>query len=172
MGKSTWLKNTFAKQKVLWFDLLEAKTEFELKRDPDLIIKKWKAIQPRPKTIIIDEIQKNPNLLDVVHKAIEDYKIQFILTGSSARKLKRGASNLLAGRAFEFFLLPFSCFELNKNFQLHSALQFGLLPKIYSTELKDIKEKERYLYSYVSTYLKEEILIEQIVRKLDPFQLR
>lgn len=169
-GKTTWLKQTFDSQNVLWFDLLEAKTDLQLKQDPDLIIKKWKALVNKPEAIVIDEIQKNSNLLDVVHKGIEDHKIKFILTGSSARKLKRGSANLLAGRAFEFFAHPLSAFELNENFDLQSYLQYGGLPKLFSNELSEKEDKERYLYSYVSTYLKEEILQEQIVRKLDPFQ--
>lgn len=84
----------------------------DLKRDPDLILKTWKALLIKPEVIIIDEIQKNPILLDVAQKGIEEHKIKFVLTGSSARKLKRGAANLLAGRAFEFFIHPFSRFEL------------------------------------------------------------
>lgn len=169
-GKTTWLKQTYDSNKVLWFDLLEAKTDLELKRDPDLVLKKWQALSPRPKTIIIDEIQKNSRLLDVAQRGIEGHKLQFILTGSSARKLKRGTANLLAGRAFEFFVHPLSYFELKNLFQLENCLHYGLLPKLYSEELASNSDKERYLYSYVSTYLKEEILQEQIVRRLDPFQ--
>jgi len=169
-GKSTWLKSEFNSENVMWFDLLEAKTDLDLRRDPDLILKRAEAATQRPKLIIIDEIQKIPALLDVVHKGIEDHQLQFILTGSSARKLRRGAANLLAGRAFDFYLFPFTSFELGGSFDLDQSLQYGLLPKIYSSSLEENLEKERYLYSYVSTYLKEEILSEQIVRKLEPFQ--
>lgn len=169
-GKTTWLKETFNAKNTLWFDLLDAKTDLELKRDPDLILKRWKALVEKPKYIIIDEIQKNSSLLDVVHKGIEDHKIKFILTGSSARKLKRGASNLLAGRAFEFHVFPFSFFELKEHFNLQMSLQYGLLPKLFSPEAVSSQDKERFLYSYISTYLKEEILQEQIIRNLDPFQ--
>jgi predicted AAA+ superfamily ATPase len=169
-GKSTWLRQTFGTQDCLWFNLLTAETELQLARDPDLVLKKWAALETKPSYIIIDEIQKNPKLLDVVHQGIEEHKIKFILTGSSARKLKRGSANMLAGRAFEFFMLPFSVFELEKNFNLELALNFGMLPEIYSNELAEQEDKERYLFSYVSTYLKEEIAAEQIVRNLEPFR--
>jgi len=168
-GKTTWIKSNYTKN-ALYFDLLDSKTDFELKKDPSLWLKQWLLLEPRPDTIIIDEIQKNPNLLDEVHKAIEEHKVQIILTGSSARKLKRGASNLLAGRAFESHLHPFSFFEIQDIFDLNSVLHFGLLPKLFSGELFDPKDKERYLYSYVSVYMREEILQEQIIRQLDPFQ--
>jgi uncharacterized protein len=140
--------------------------------------------------IIIDEIQKVPKLLDLVHKILEEQereKLQaehvqkeihktnlstlsrkFILTGSSARKLKRGAANLLAGRAFVFKLFPFSFQELGEAFNLHEALMWGLLPKITSFET-DL-QKKLYLVAYTSTYLKEELLQEQIIRKLEPFR--
>lgn len=169
-GKSTWLKQTFGSQNCLWFNLLTSETELQLARDPDLILKKWSALKTKPDYVIIDEIQKNPKLLDIVHQGIEEHKIKFILTGSSARKLKRGSANMLAGRAFEFFMLPFSLFELANDFDLETALNFGMLPEIYSKELRDAKDKERYLFSYISTYLKEEIAAEQIVRNLDPFR--
>lgn len=169
-GKSTWIKQTFSLKSTLIFNLLNAQTEVELSRDPDMIIKKWLSLKVKPDFIVIDEIQKNPKLLDVVHSAIEEHKIKFILTGSSARKLKRGAANMLAGRAFEFFMLPFSMYELGSDFSLLTALSYGLLPEIYSKELQDDTDKERYLYSYISTYLKEEIAAEQIVRNLDPFR--
>lgn len=169
-GKSTWLKQTFKDANCLLFNLLNAETELELARDPDMILKKWAAMKDKPDYVIIDEIQKNPKLLDVVHQGIEDHKIKFILTGSSARKIKRGSANMLAGRAFEFFMLPFSMFELENDFDLNIALSFGLLPEIYSQELSEQIDKERYLYSYISTYLKEEIAAEQIVRNLEPFR--
>lgn len=169
-GKSTWLEQNYSKKDYLWFNLLEPKTEMELKRDPELILKQWELLRQKPQGIIIDEVQKLPQLLDVAHKGIETYKISFILTGSSARKLKRGSANLLAGRAFEFFLHPFSSQELGTQFDLNTALQYGLLPQIYSEGLSDNLNKERYLYSYISTYLKEELLVEQVIRNLDPFQ--
>ena len=90
------------------------------------------------------------------------------MTGSSARKLKRGQANLLAGRAVSYYLYPFSCFELGKVFHLNNVLQFGSLPQLLS--LKSKKEKLLFLESYTQNYLKEEILQEQFVRKIQPFK--
>ena len=102
------------------------------------------------------------------HQLIEEKNIQFILSGSSARKLKRGGANLLAGRAFVFYLYPFTFVELGRRFHLNEALRWGLLPRQF--HLKDNYEREEYLKAYSLTYLKEEIQLEQIVRKLSPFR--
>ncbi len=167
-GKSTLLQAQFKKSEVLWIDLLSQRTEFELSQDPDRLLDLWKI--EKPKWIIIDEVQKIPRLLDVVHKGIEEHKIRFALTGSSARKLKRGGANLLAGRAVEKQVFPFCSFELRSNFDLHKSLEIGLLPKLWDeTELSKADQVD-YLYSYVHTYLKEEIAAEQLVRNLDPFR--
>ncbi len=122
----------------------------------------------RPEWIILDEVQKLPRLLDLVHLHIEEDKQKFILSGSSARKLKRGQANLLAGRAVVNHLHPFTSVELGKDFELTRALEWGLLPKIF--ELQDDEERAQFLESYCLTYLKEEIQTEQIVRRLDPFR--
>lgn len=95
-------------------------------------------------------------------------KIQFILSGSSARKLKRGAANLLAGRAFVFYLYPFTALELGHRFQLNKALSYGLLPQQFHFD--EDSDKKEYLKAYALTYIKEEIQMEQIVRKLSPFR--
>jgi predicted AAA+ superfamily ATPase len=166
-GKSTLLKQHFKGQDVLWINLLEQKTEFQLSQDPDHLLEIWKA--QKTKWIVVDEVQKIPALLDVAHKGIEEHRILFALTGSSSRKLKRGGANLLAGRAASFQLSPFSSVELGKKFNLQKALQFGLLPKLWSEKLSD-SEIVRSLYSYVQTYLKEEVAAEQLVRNLDPFR--
>ncbi len=171
-GKSTWLKMAFAnsKSKVLWFDLLEAKTELELSQDPDRLLERWQAIKPHPQWVVIDEVQKIPKLLDIVHRGIENHRIKFALTGSSARKLRRGGADLLAGRANEFHLHPLTSWELGSSFDLGQALSIGTLPAMYSEELESDKEKERFLYSYIQTYLREEIAAEQLVRRLEPFR--
>lgn len=166
-GKSTLLKQHFKGQDVLWINLLEQKTEFQLSQDPDHLLEIWKA--KKTKWIVVDEVQKIPALLDVAHNGIEEHRILFALTGSSSRKLKRGGANLLAGRAASFQLSPFSSVELGKKFDLQKALQFGLLPKLWSEQLSD-SEIIRSLYSYVQTYLKEEVAAEQLVRNLDPFR--
>ncbi len=119
--------------------------------------------------MLLDEIQKVPKLLDEVHRLIEEKTDKiFILTGSSARKLKHGGANLLAGRAFVYHLFTLSCFELKEKFDLEKALHWGTLPKIFS--LDGDSEKSEFLRSYADTYLKEEIWNEQVVRKLQPFR--
>lgn len=120
------------------------------------------------KWVVIDEVQKVPKILDIVHQQIFDKKHFFALTGSSARKLKRGAANLLAGRAFVFSLFPLTHIEIGETFNLNSALQFGTLPEIFNLS-QDI-DKSRFLKSYALTYIKEEIVAEQVVRNLPPFR--
>ncbi|MBI2645785.1 MAG: DUF4143 domain-containing protein [Deltaproteobacteria bacterium] len=111
-----------------------------------------------------------------MHGLIESTKTQFIMTGSSARKLKRGAGNLLAGRAFVYELDPFTSDELGTFFNLRHALEFGLLPKLYQPSILDPsstwddEQKKLYLKAYARTYLKEEIQLEQEVRKIDAFR--
>ncbi len=118
--------------------------------------------------VIIDEVQKAPKLLDIVHKLIKERRFKFALTGSSARKLKRGAANLLAGRAHVYNMFPLTCKELGGDANLDEVLKFGTLPEIFS--LNDPKAKAKFLKSYAHTYLKEEIISEQIVRNLPPFR--
>jgi len=165
-GKSTLIHHQFNSHNSLWLDLLDPQQEDRLARDPAELMA---IVEASDKDyIIIDEIQKVPRLLDVVHRLIERTDKKFILTGSSARKLKRGGANLLAGRAFVYHLFPFSCIELGDAFQLEQVLQWGLLPKIYQLENED--EKRQFLQAYALTYLKEEIWSEQFIKKLDPFR--
>ena len=167
-GKSTLLKERFNPKTNVWFDLLDSKVEDEFFRNPNGL---YAIVEAQPKEIthvIIDEVQKVPKLLDEVHRLIEETNKIFILTGSSARKLKRGGANLLAGRAFVYHLYALSCFEVGESFEINEALRWGTLPKIYS--LKEEGDKEEFLRSYANTYLKEEISDEQLVRKLPPFR--
>ena len=166
-GKSTLLRSHFKDQNVLWMNLLDQSLELKLTMNPDLLLDFWSI--KKPHWIIIDEVQKIPRILDVVHRGIEEFKIKFALTGSSARKLKRGGANLLAGRAVERKLSTFSAIELGDQFKLNKALKYGLLPKLWDEKL-DNSEISDFLTSYVNTYLKEEIAAEQIVRQLDPFR--
>jgi predicted AAA+ superfamily ATPase len=127
------------------------------------------AARPDPSGwVVIDEVQKVPKLLDVVHSLIESDGTRFALTGSSARKLKRGAVNLLAGRAFVYHLFPFTTGELSASFDLDMALAFGSLPGLLDLHSPD--EKADFLRAYALTYLKEEVWGEHLVRNLDPFR--
>jgi uncharacterized protein len=167
-GKSTLLKKRFQQNECLWLDLLDSSVEDQFFRNPSDLYAIVKALSKEIIYVVIDEIQKVPKLLDEVHRLIEETDKIFILTGSSARKLKRGGANLLAGRAFVYYLYALSCFELKEKFDLEKALQWGTLPKIFS--LDDDTEKSDFLRSYADTYLKEEIWNEQIIRKLQPFR--
>jgi len=158
----------FKKETTRFFDLLDPAIEDLFHRDPSDLERQVQALPSEVPWIILDEIQKAPRLLDVVHRLIESTSRRFVLTGSSARKLKRGASNLLAGRAFVYALHPLTFRELGDAFHLKEALQWGTLPKLF--HLRSREEKLAYLRAYALTYLKEEIVAEQIVRRLDPFR--
>lgn len=119
----------------------------------------------KPAIVVIDEVQKVPNLLSVVHSLIEQkLDIQFILTGSSARKLKRTSANLLGGRALKKELHPFMAAELGSKFSLEKALHCGLLPL-----LLDARNPQEVLHAYVNLYLREEIQAEGLVRNIENF---
>ena len=165
-GKSTLLRERFADRKCLWIDLLDTRTEERFLRDPQRLADEWR--QSEAEWVVVDEIQKLPKLLDVVHSLIESDRVLFALTGSSARKLKRGQANLLAGRAFTTALFPFTANELGDSFSLSDALSWGTLPKVCS--LTSIEDKCLFLTSYADTYVKEEILVEQVVRNMEPFR--
>jgi len=119
--------------------------------------------------VFIDEIQKVPLLLDEIHLLIEKYKkrVVFILTGSSARKLKSENVNLLAGRAIKIPFFKFSFEEIDVNDNLHKVLQYGLLPEAYTEN--DLELTVDYLKSYTGTYLQEEILQESRKRNINKF---
>ncbi len=169
-GKSTLLKQSFNQDECLWLDLLDSSVEERFFHKPDELYAIVKALPPEVKYVIVDEVQKVPKLLDEVHRLIEDEEVDkvFILTGSSARKLKRDGANLLAGRAFVYHLHPFTCFELKERFDLEKALHSGTLPRVFS--LEEEEEERAFLRAYADTYLKEEIANEQLVRKLQPFR--
>ena len=164
-GKSTLLKTLF--QDALRYDLLLSSEYERLVRRPALIRETLMARvgsggnPPRP--VIIDEIQKVPALLDEIHWMIENLGAQFILCGSSARKLKRGHANLLGGRAMRFELHPLTSVEV-PDFSLTAALNSGLLPKHY-----DSPHPHRLMQSYVGDYLKEEIMAEALTRNIPAF---
>ena len=165
-SKSTLLKSVFSSENCLWIDLLEPELEAQLLVQPSRLRELWKT--SRKPWIIIDEVQKIPKLLEVVHAMIESEKVLFALTGSSARKLRYGQANLLAGRSFSFHLYPLTVTEIGDIFDLEDALSFGTMPKIFS--FSDDRDKKLYLKSYSNIYLKEEIQAEQLVRKMEPFR--
>jgi len=168
-GKTTLIHEKFRDVDHLWIDFLNLDNELRYKGRPELLVQEYRGLKEKPKWIVIDEVQKVPQILDVVHRLIEEEKVKFALTGSSARKLKRAQANLLAGRAFSFSLSSLSYLELGPDFDLEVSLNFGTLPKLFSVELEKEEDKKRYLKSYVSTYLREEIIVEQLVRNIEPF---
>lgn len=168
-GKSTLIRHLFGDSKVLWIDLLSEADEDRFGRHPDTLSTHL-AVENYD-YVVIDEIQKFPKLLDIVHREIERKRPKrphFVLTGSSARKLKKSGANLLGGRAFTFFLFPFTSQELGTDFELMSALQWGTLPLVWA--YGESQQKEEFLRGYVRNYLKEEVLVEQILRQIEPFK--
>jgi predicted AAA+ superfamily ATPase len=164
-GKSTLLKEIIPKNHFS-IDLLDEDSF-------DLFLRKPKELERiceenRFEWIVIDEVQRLPKLLNSVHRMIEKKGQKFALTGSSARKLKRGAANMLAGRAFMNSLFPLTSIELQDQFRLDDVLRWGSLPKLYSLSTEE--DKKAYLRSYCFTYIREEIQAEQVVRKLEPFR--
>lgn len=160
-GKSTWLSYRFPN--ALRIDLLEPETLREYSAHPEHLENVVMASQHN--IIIIDEVQKIPELLSVVHRLIEMKKgWQFILTGSSARKLKRVGVDLLAGRAIVEHMHPFMAAELNDQFVLEKALEYGLLPHIILND-----QPEKVLRAYIGLYLKEEVQAESLVRNIGHF---
>jgi len=167
-GKSTLVEDQFDHERCLYLNLLNPEQESRYSQNPNDLYAEIKILPANKTHIIIDEVQKIPKLLDIVHDMIEETNKIFILTGSSARKLKRGGANLLAGRAFVYHLFPFSFLELGDKFNLDTALRWGTLPKCVFYEKED--EKKRFLQAYTYTYLKEEIWAEHHIKNLDPFR--
>jgi predicted AAA+ superfamily ATPase len=159
-GKTTWVRSGF--KKALYLDLLEAELFNDLLANPQRL----ENLIPRQFSdwIIIDEVQRIPELLNEAHRLIEKYRHKFILTGSSARKLKRSGPNLMAGRALTYSLHPLTAIELGDDFDLARALKYGGLPSA-CTEA----DPKKYLESYVRTYLEEEIRQEGLTRNLNAF---
>ena len=161
-GKSTIIREQLGKNAFL-VDLLDGQTFLRLSSDPSLLEEMSAAPLRAGKVVAIDEIQKAPMLLDQVHRLIESTNGRFLLTGSSARKLRSGAANLLAGRAWEAQLFPLTWNEI-QNFELEKYLRFGGLPHVWFSA-----EPDEDLSAYIHTYLKEEIQAEGLVRKLPQF---
>lgn len=167
-GKTRLVNDLIPAKDSIYIDLLDPAQYEQFLVDPSRLSRLIEARGKNIEWIVIDEVQKVLPLLDIAHASIEKYGLKFALTGSSARKLKRGGANLLAGRAFTYHLYPFTSEELGLGFDLERCLAWGTLPKPYTADTNE--ERELFLRSYVHTYLKEEIQVEQIVRRLDPFR--
>ncbi|MBI5500975.1 MAG: ATP-binding protein [Deltaproteobacteria bacterium] len=161
-GKSTWTRRTFPD--ALRVDLLDLATYRTYQSRPEQLAEVVRG-QPRKQSVVIDEIQKVPELLSTVHLLIEeDRSRRFVLTGSSARKLRRTGVNLLAGRALLRTAHPFMAAELGKSFRLADAVRRGLLPLVLAAP-----DPDEVLGSYAALYLREEVLAEGLVRNLGAF---
>lgn len=167
-GKSTLLQAEFSTADTLFLDLLDIRLLDDLMLDPGRFERLINEPGARDKRVVIDEVQKFPRLLDEVQRQIQRTKRQFVMTGSSARKLKQAGTNLLAGRAWLYQLYPFTAEELKQDFDLKRALERGTLPDAYLAA--DAAAAKEYLTAYVGTYLEKEIQQEQWVRNLEPFR--
>jgi predicted AAA+ superfamily ATPase len=162
VGKSTLIRERYPE--AIYFDLLDFQTYREFLANPSLLENKLAKHDPQ-KFVVLDEIQKVPDLLNEVHRLIESPKhFKFILTGSSARKLRRGGANLLAGRAYLYYLHPLTSSEIGEDFDFARSLRYGTLPKVYLAD-----EPKKYLESYVGGYLREEVVQEGLTRNLTAF---
>ncbi|MCF7795062.1 AAA family ATPase [Patescibacteria group bacterium] len=159
-GKTTWLKENFKDS--IYLDLLESKLYRTLSASPEKL--ETYIPQNYKDWVIIDEVQKIPSILNEVHRLIEDKKYKFILTGSSARSLRGKGVNLLAGRALTYYFHPLTRNELGGNFSLEYSLKYGQLPMSYESN-----NPEKFLDSYIDTYLREEVLQEGIARNIGDF---
>lgn len=159
-GKTTWIKSNFSE--ALYFDLLGFDLYNDLLARPGRL---ENLIPPGFQNwIILDEIQRIPELLNEVHRLIENFHYKFILTGSSARTLRKKGVNLLAGRALTYRMYPLTVVELGDSFCLKKSLAWGHLPAIPSEKNPDL-----FLKAYVQTYLREEVLQEGLTRNLGSF---
>jgi predicted AAA+ superfamily ATPase len=158
-GKTFLIRNTL--ENVHVYDLLDSETYLTLSRNPGRIAEE---LQPQNQVVVIDEIQRLPELLNEVHRLIEASDTRFLLTGSSARKLRRGGINLLGGRARTKYLHPLTYKELNKHFDLFRAIKNGLIPSIYFSD-----EPHADLQAYAGSYLQQEIHAEGATRNMPAF---
>jgi uncharacterized protein len=160
VGKTAWAHEQFPD--ALFFDLLDHQTYTQLLAAPqrlgDRIPQGYKG------WVVVDEVQRVPELLNEVHRLIESRRLRFVLTGSSARKLRRRGVNLLAGRALTRHLHPLTALELGKDFDLRRALRWGCLPLACTSE-----KPQDYLNSYAATYLREEVQQEGFARNIGAF---
>ncbi len=161
-GKSRWLAERFG-DAAATFDLLDEALLVELLADPAAFARKLEPLAAES-WVVVDEVQRAPALLNTVHRFIEKRRLRFVLCGSSARQLRRKGVNLLAGRAIECHLHPFTATELGTRFDFEDALAFGTLPLVWSAA-----DRAETLRAYVQTYLVQEIQAEAAVRRLPSF---
>ncbi len=162
-GKSTLLKQLYPND--VWVDLLKADEFRRYVTRPELLREELEALRLEgSRQIVIDEIQKVPALLDEVHWLIENRGLHFALCGSSARKVRRGAANLLGGRAIRYEMRGLTAGELGDAFNLDQILNHGYLPKIYNST-----RPRQLLNAYIADYLREEVAAEGLVRNLPAF---
>ena len=163
-GKTTLLKEHYGDCR--WVDLLKADQFRRYVVNPEFLRQEIEAERGGgdPTQVVIDEIQKVPALLDEVHWLMENRNIQFALCGSSARKVRRGAANLLGGRAVRYQLHGLTAAEIGPDFDLDRLLNHGYLPRIF-----DADRPGKLLDAYIADYLKEEIAAEGLVRNLPAF---
>lgn len=159
-GKSTWIRQQFPG--AVFIDLLDPATYTSLLSSPGSL--NHLIANSHTDWVVIDEIQRVPELLNVVHQLIEARKLRFALTGSSARKLRKSGTNLLAGRALTYKMFPMTAEELGDAFDLRTSLKAGHLPSVFSES-----DPGKYLSSYVQTYLREEVLQEGLTRNIAAF---
>lgn len=159
-GKTSWITSHL--KDILYFDLLNTSVFNDFLAYPSRL--EERIPKGFDQYIVIDEVQKLPELLNEVHRLIEAYGYRFILTGSSARSLRRKGVNLLAGRALSYTMHPLTCYELGSDFSLEPALKFGLLPSVFH-----VSDPQHYLETYITTYLREEVLQEGLLRNLSQF---
>ncbi len=161
-GKSTFIKKTYPQS--LYLDLLLPDVFRNYTARPERL-RELVGAHKEKRTVVIDEVQKAPQLLEVVHSLIEEKRgLQFILTGSSARKLRRGGVNLLAGRALMKHMHPFMAAELKNLFELDKALQIGTIPLVLNSTAPMAT-----LQAYVDLYLREEVQMEGLTRNIGNF---
>jgi predicted AAA+ superfamily ATPase len=167
-GKTTLVRNSFSKDQLFEVNLLETKTYAYLKANPSILYSEVKALRASCTHVFIDEVQKVPELLDEIQILIDEKIPQkFIISGSSARKLKRGQANLLGGRAWKEVLFPLTLDELPENYYLEKILSRGtLVPNVLA---ESDYEAEMNLRSYSEVYLNEEIIAEGVTRNLGAF---
>ncbi len=161
-GKSTWIRERFPA--AASYDLLDTREALRLSRDPQVLYREVSGL-PAESRVVIDEVQKAPELLNEVHRLIELHKLRFVLSGSSARKLRRGKDvNLLAGRARTISLFPLVSQELDFQLDWEKILRFGALPEALTGD-----DPQEYLRAYADTYLVQEIQAEALTRNVGGF---